>query len=116
MECPENTCIKQDKYLDQCIDINNDTKAINKICFENFQNLANNIKEMSENNVIIKNGQSLTAYAYEIEQDINYFEENRLTYINFDDNKETLIKEYNLDKDCKIYALIVDFTTKYSNS
>ena len=35
---------------------------------------------MSENNVIIKNGQSLTAYAYEIEQDINYFEENKLTY------------------------------------
>ena len=115
-ECPENTCIKQDKYLDQCIDINDDTKVINKICFENFKNLTNNIKEMSENNVIIKNGQSLTAYAYEIEQDINYFEENKLTYINFDDIKETLIKEFNLDKDSKIYALIVDSPTKYSNS
>ena len=116
IECPENTCIKQDKYLDQCIDINDDTKVINKICFENFKNLANNIKEISENNVIIKNGPTLTSYAYEIEQDINYFEENKLTYINFGNIKEILIKEYNLDKDSKIYAFIVDSPTKYSNS
>jgi len=116
MECPENTCIKQDKYLDQCIDINDDTKVINKICFENFQNLANDIKEMSENNVIIKKGPSLTAYAYEINQDINYLEENKLTYINFESIKDILVKEYNLDKDSKIYALIVDSPTKYSNS
>ena len=37
LDCPENTCIKQDINLDTCIDIEPNTKVINRICFENFQ-------------------------------------------------------------------------------
>ena len=36
MDCPENTCIKQDKNLDTCIDIKGNTKVINKICLLNL--------------------------------------------------------------------------------
>ena len=77
MEFPKNTCIKQDINLDTCIDINENTKVINKICFDNFEDLIRNIKEVSENNVIIENIPNLTIYAYNIEKSISYFEENK---------------------------------------
>ena len=116
IECPENTCINQDINLDTCIDINENTKVINQICFENFQNIANNIKEMNDNNIIIQNNPNLKVYAYEINKDINYFEENKLTYIYFNNIKDILFKSFNLDNNTNIYALIVDSTSKYSNS
>ena len=114
--CPENTCIKQDSYLDICIDIDSNTKVINSICLENFQNLTSNIKEMSDKNVIINNNPNLTIYGYYIGKNESYFEENNLTYIYFKDIQDNLIKDFNLDNNTKIYALIVDSTSKYSNS
>ena len=116
MDCPENTCIKQDINLDTCIDINKNIKVINQICFENFQELISNVKEMSENNIIIENIPNLTIYVYDIEKNISYFEEKKLTYIYFNDIEDTLIKEFNLNENDKIYALIVDSPSKYSNS
>ena len=116
MDCPENTCIKQDINLDTCIDIDLNTKVINKICFENFQNIVNNIKEMSENNIIIENIPNLTVYIYDIEKNISNFEEKKLTYINFKDIQDSLIKDFSLEQETKIYALIVDSPSKYSNS
>ena len=116
MKCPENTCIKQDNNLNQCIDIGDDIKVLNEICFDNFHNVTSNIKELSDNNIIIRQSPNITAYVYDIEKDINYFVENKLTYIYFNDIKEILKKEYNLDENSKIYAFIVDSPTKYSNS
>ena len=116
IDCPINTCIKQDLNLDTCIDIDNNTKVINQICFENFDNLTHNLKEMSDNNIIIQNIPNLTVYVYNIKKDINYFKENQLTYIHFKDIMDILIKEYNLDKNANIYALMVDSPSKYSNS
>ena len=116
LDCPENTCIKQDINLDTCIDIEPNTKVINRICFENFQNLLSNITQMNENNIIIENIPNLTIYAYDIEKNISYFEEKQLTYIYFKDIQDILIKEFNLDDNEKIYALIVDSPSKYSNS
>ena len=116
IECPENTCIKQDKGLNQCIDINNNTKVINQICFENFQNMSSNIKEMSDNHIIIENIPNLTIYSYEIGSDIDYYENSKLTYIFFKNLKQTLIKTFNLENNTNIYALIVDSPSKYSNS
>ena len=116
IDCPINTCIKQDLNLNTCIDIDNNTKVINQICFENFDNLTHNLKEMNDNNIIIQNIPNLTVYAYNIERDINYFEKNQLPYINFKDIIDILIKEFNLDKNANIYALMVDSPSKYSNS
>ena len=116
MKCPENTCIKQDQNLNQCIEIGDDTKVINEICFDYFHNVTNNIKELSDNNILIKHSPNITAYVYDIEKDINYFVENKLTYINFNDIKDNLKNVYNLDENSKIYAFIVDSPTKYSNS
>ena len=116
LECPKDTCIKQDDNLDTCIDIDINTKVINQICFENFQNISSNIKKMSDNNIIINSSPNLTVYGYEIEKDVNYFEENNLTYIYFKDIKETLIKNYNLNEDSNIYVLLVESASKYSNS
>ena len=115
-DCPENTCIKQDLNMDTCIDINQNAKVINQICFENFINLAKNIKEMSEKNIIINNIPNLIIYGYDIEKDINYFKENNLTYIYFKDIKDKLIQIYNLDSNDNIYALLVDSASKFSNS
>ena len=116
MDCPQNTCIKQDKNLDTCIDIETNTKVINQICFENFQDLVGNIKEMSENNIIIENIPNLTIYVYDIEKNISYFEEKKLTYIYFKDIQDVLIQKFNLEENSNIYALIVDSPSKYSNS
>ena len=116
MDCTENTCIKQDINLDTCINIELYTKIINNICFENFQDIVSNIKEMSENNIIIEDIPNLTVYAYDIEKNISYFDSNQLTYIYFNDIQDILIKEFNLNKNDKIYALIVDSPSKYSNS
>ena len=116
MECPENTCIKQDTNLDTCIDIAEKTKVINGICFDNFQDLVSNMKEMSENNEIIENITNLTIYIYDIEKNISYFKEKKLTYIYFKDIQENLIQEFNLEENTKIYALVVDSASKYSNS
>ena len=116
MDCPDNTCIKQDINLDICIDIEENTKVINKICFDNFQDIVNNIKELSENNIIIENIPNLTIYVYDIEKNISYFEEKKLTYIYFNDIQDNLIEEFNLEKNTKIYALVVDSPSKYSNS
>ena len=69
IDCPINTCIKQDLNLDTCIDIDNNTKVINQICFENFDNLTHNLKEMSDNNIIIQNIPNLTVYVYNIKKD-----------------------------------------------
>ena len=116
MECPENSCIKQDNSLKQCIDIGDDTKVINEICYDDFHNVTSNLKELSDNNIIIKNSPNVTAYVYDIEKDINYFVENKLTYINFNDIKEILTKAYNLDEKSKIYVFVLDSPTKFSNS
>ena len=114
--CPENTCIKQDLNLDTCVDIDSNTKVINAICFENFESLSNNIKEMSENYIILNNIPNLTVYAYDIEKNASYFEANNLTYIYFKDIQDNLIKEFHLDNNSKIYVLIVDSISRYSNS
>ena len=116
MECPENTCIKQEINLDTCVDIGENTKVINKICFDNFQDIVSNIKEMSENNEIIENIPNLTVYVYDIEKNESYFEQEKLTYIYFKDIQDILIEEFNLEKNSNIYALIVDSPSKYSNS
>jgi hypothetical protein len=90
--------------------------VINRICFENFQDLVNNIKEISENNIIIENISNLTVYIYNIGKNISNFEEKKLTYIYFKDIQDSLIKEFNLEQNTSIYALIVDSPSKYSNS
>ena len=115
-ECPKNTCIHQSANLDECIDINDNIKVINKICFENFSDITNNIKNMSDNNLIIENFPKLKVYAYDLDKNPNYFIKNNLTYIYFESIKEIIINKYNLDKNTKIYALLVDSPSKYSNS
>ena len=116
LECPQNTCIKQDINLNECIDIRMNIKVINKICFENFENITKNLKDMSDSNIVIENIPNLTVYAYDINKEPNYFIENKLTYIYFESIKETIINKYNLDNDVNIYALIVNSPSKYSNS
>ena len=116
MECPENTCIKQDINLDTCLDIKVNIKVVNRICFDNFEEIAKNMKNMSENNVIIENIPNLTVYAYDIGKNISYFEEKKLTYIYFKDIHEKIIQEFNLEENVNIYALVVESPSKYSNS
>ena len=116
MECPKNTCIKQVINLNECIDIESNMKVINNICFENFEDIAKNIKDLSDNNIIIENIPNLVVYAYDINKDADYFINNKLTYIYFESIKDIIIKNYNLDKDTNIYALLVNSPSKYSNS
>ena len=116
LECPINTCIKQDKNLNECIDIENNMKVINNICFENFTDIVNDLKNMSNNNIVIENIPNLKVYAYDINKDSDYYIKNKLTYIYFENIKDIIIQNYNLDKDTNIYTLLVSSPSKYSNS
>ena len=113
-ECPANTCIKQGMHLNECIDIGNNTKVINKICFDNFEDLTKNIKNIS--NKIIQDTPDLKVYSYDIDNDSNDYSENKLTYINFKSIKDRIIEAFNLDGNATIYTLLVDSKSKYSNS
>lgn len=116
LECPKNTCIKQDIYLNVCIDIENNMKVINNICFDNFQDIANNIKNMSDNIIILEDIPELIVYAYNINKKEDNYIKNKLVYIYFESIKEILIDKYNLNESTNLYALLVSSPSKYSNS
>ena len=114
-KCPDNyilidntTCIPElDKQY-----INNIIKLIG---YENYKKLTTQIKEISDNQIIIKNYSNIEIYAYEIgEKHELFFLKNDLIYIDFINSnlKEILINSMNLDKDTNIYVLIAQYNNK----
>ena len=49
LECPKGTCLTQnDPELRTCIEFKSTMKIFNNICFDNFNEITNNIKSLSE--------------------------------------------------------------------
>ena len=116
--CPENYTLGKNN-LCQHIDFDeneyeniNDTNKISDLLgLINYIEIIRNIKEMSDEEIIIRNNSNYNIYAYEFdEKKENFFNENNLTYIDFSNSniKNCIVNEQNLDNDTNIYALILE--------
>ena len=96
----------------------NEKYEMNGIIIDNFEYISNDIKNICEHHIIIKNYiLNYSLYGYEIGNNFEeYHLENNLMYINFYDIKKEILKKYNLDNNTNIYALILDSKNKYINS
>ena len=116
--CPENytlginnICHHIDFDENEYDNINDTNKISDLLGFKNYNEITRNIKEMSDEQIIIKNNSDYKIYAYEIdEKKENFFHENNLTYIDFSNSniKNCIVNEQNLDNDTNIYALILE--------
>jgi hypothetical protein len=91
---------------------------MNGIIIENFEYILNNIKNICDYHLIINNNiLNYSIYGYELGNSTDdYFLENNLMFINFENIKKEIIKKYNLDNNTNIYALILDSQNEYNNS
>ena len=116
--CPENytlginnICHHIDFDENEYDNINDTNKISDLLGFKNYNQITRSIKEMSDEQIIIKNNSDYKIYAYEIdEKKENFFHENNLTYIDFSNSniKNCIVNEQNLDNDTNIYALILE--------
>ena len=96
---------------------NNNNKLINQICYENFKDILINIKNISENNIILNGSANSLIYGYEIGKNSEeFFEDNNLIYVNFINGLDDIKNNLNLGNETKLYLLIVDTPSKYQNS
>jgi len=118
-KCPENytfgknrICIHIDDFDENEYDNINDTNKISDLLgFKNYIEITRNIKEMSDEQIIIKNNSDYKIYAYDIdEKNEIFFFENNLTYIDFTNSniKNCIENEQNLDNGTNIYALVLE--------
>ena len=92
-------------------------KIINQICFINFQDISNNIKNISDNHIIINSTSNSSIYGFNIEgKEKDYLINNNLIYIDFENSMNDIYEIFNLDYNSKIYALIVDIPNKNNNN
>ena len=96
----------------------NNKYEMNGIIIENFEYISNNIKNICDYHIIINdNILNYSIYGYELGNNTeDYFLENNLMFINFENIKKEIIKKYNLDNNTNIYALILDSQNVYINS
>jgi len=116
--CPDNYTLGKNNicqdidYDENWYDNKNDTNEISDLLgFKNYIELTRKVKEMSDEQIIIKNNSDYKIYAYEIdEKKEKFFLENNLTYIDFINSniKNCIVNGQNLDNDTNIYALILE--------
>lgn len=113
--CPEGTCLtKDDPGLNLCIRITPNTQVFNGICFENFSEITQNIKSLSESGEIISTNSGIIIHAYSSnpkeeknkEKNANY----SLVYLH--DCEYKIKSYYNISNDTKLYILGIDSPNK----
>ena len=118
-KCPENYTLIDNTTCIIELDKQHINNIIKLIGYENYKKLISHIKEISDNQIIIKNYSNIEIYAYEIgEKNEEFFLENDLIYIDFINSnlKDILINDMSLDEDINIYVLIAKYNnTKYIN-
>ena len=112
--CPEDTCLTQiDPALVTCIQIEENVKVFNDICFDNLNDYTNNIKKFAENNTSITTELGITIHGYstksvdeEIEKDVSY----SLVYLGECEDK--LRKYYKIPDYVDIFIFGIDTPNK----
>ena len=122
--CPEGTCITQkDTNLINCVPIKESMTVINNICFENIENLIQNInKNITSNNqsngiqpILNSKDIAISGYfaneeTYEESKDSNY----SLLYLN--DCEKLLKSAYNLPENSKLFILQIESRNREKKS
>ena len=87
---------------------------MNGIYIENYDYILSNLQNICDNHIILNNNNSkYSIYGYEIiNNSEDWYIDNNLMYINFENIKNEIIKKFNLDNNTKIYALILDSQNK----
>lgn len=114
--CPTNTCITQrDINLVYCINTQSDMTVFNDICFTNIDEIYNNLKYISENNILYTTSSGIIVGAYNKNSQIDDFNISyTLIYLN---RCEDLLKKfYNLSSETDLYILGVETPNKNKNS
>ena len=116
-ECPPGTCLTQaDPKLKTCVRISPNTQIFNGICFEHFESLTKNIKEMSENNGVIETDSGIIIRGYSINSKDPVDKEAKYSIVNLGDCEYKLRSYYNLTNDTELFILGVDSPNKDSSA
>ena len=112
--CEEGTCYTQsDIDLNLCVPINSSIIVFNYICFVNFDEIINDLKNVSENNPIIKTHPNVTIHVYTTQTALNKsLIYTNLSFIFLNECESILRKYYNLSNDTNIYIVGIDSPNK----
>ena len=106
-KCPDNTCLTQNREdLTKCVDIKENMKVFNGICFEDIEEITKNIENIKPKT----SSSGITINAYNTEEDIDELMKinPNLTYVDLGDCNDKLKQAYNLPSDTKLFVLGID--------
>ena len=115
---PENTCITQNNpYLLCSVEIKLNMKIFNFICFENFMEIENNIKNLTDKNIPISTSPGIFIFAYYNKSNIEETNPNysNLSFLYLNDCENLIKEQYNLLSNEKIYILGINTPDLYKN-
>ena len=114
-ECPQGTCLtQQDPELKTCIRESTNMQVFNGICFENFAELTDNIKSLSESGEIISTESGVIIRGYSTKSDNQNQEEKDSNYslVYLGDCEYKIKTYYNLQNDTELFILGIDSPNK----
>ena len=112
--CPEDTCLTiEDPNLIYCIPILSETYKFNDICFFEFKQIINNIKNISENiqTISVTPNISINVYTTKTVKNFSLTHPNS-SIIFLNECEQLLIDYYNLTNDTTIYIIGIDSPNK----
>ena len=114
LKCPENTCLTlDDENLIYCIQIQPDYYVFNDICFTNFDDIINNLKNISDSDQTISFSQGIFISVYTSQTTNKFLAMNsNLSAIFLNECEKLLIDYYNLTNDTTLYIVGIDSPNK----
>ena len=114
LKCPNNTCLTpNDTNLVYCIPTKENYFVFNDICFENFYEIINNLKNISDKEEIISISPNISIIVYTRQTANNYMNKyQNLSIIYLNECEGILLNYYNLSNDTVLYILGIDSTNK----
>ena len=118
-KCPEGTCINQnDPSLMFCVEIKENSKVFNGICFTGIEEITNNIKSFSETNEVISTeaGIIIRGYSTKSENNDDILLDTKFSQIDLLECENKIKEYYNLSQDTELFILGIDSPNKNKNS
>ena len=114
LRCPEDTCLTiEDPNLVYCIPILSETYIFNDICFFDFKQIINNVKNISENIQTISVSPNISINVYTTKTANNFsLTHTNLSIIFLNQCEQLLLDYYNLTNDTTLYIIGIDSPNK----
>ena len=114
LSCPKDTCLTiEDPNLVYCIPILSETYIFNDICFFDFKQIINNIKNISENIQIISVSPNISINVYTTKTANNFsLTHTNLSIIFLNECEQLLLDYYNLTNDTTLYIIGINSPNK----